>query len=140
MGNIRPSFIKIRAIALVEQHGEKFTEDFDHNKLMVQQLTDVDSKKLRNWIAGYVTRYRQRRTDRGRSMAHHIRVDWTQDPVSLHAETADVLTQLFAILREQHGLKKRSIPMPDHENGGFVAFLYAPIDPRVLAAAIEEVA
>ena len=31
MGNIRPSFIKIRAIALVEQHGEKFTEDFDHN-------------------------------------------------------------------------------------------------------------
>ncbi len=63
MGNIRPSFIKIRAIKLVEQHGEKFTEDFDHNKLMVQQLTDVDSKKLRNWIAGYVTRDRQRRTD-----------------------------------------------------------------------------
>ena len=63
MGNIRPSFIKIRAIALVEQHGEKFTEDFDHNKLMVQKLTDVESNKLRNWIAGYVTRYRQRRTD-----------------------------------------------------------------------------
>ena len=63
MGNIRPSFIKIRAIKLVEQHGEKFTADFDHNKLMVQQLTDVDSKKLRNWIAGYVTRYRLRRTD-----------------------------------------------------------------------------
>ena len=73
-------------------------------------------------------------------MAHHIRVDWTQDPVSLHAESVDLLNQLFAILREQHGLKKRSIPMPDHENGGFVAFLYAPIDPRVLAAAIEEVA
>ena len=63
MGNILPSFIKIRAIKLVEQHGEKFTDDFDHNKLMVQQLTDVDSKKLRNWIAGYVTTYRQRRTD-----------------------------------------------------------------------------
>jgi small subunit ribosomal protein S17e len=63
MGNIRPSFIKIRAIALVEQHGEKFNEDFNHNKLMVAQLTDVDSKKLRNWIAGYVTRYRQRTQD-----------------------------------------------------------------------------
>ena len=63
MGNIRPSFIKIRAIKLVEQHGGKFTADFDHNKRMVQQLTDVDSKKLRNWIAGYVTRYRLRRTD-----------------------------------------------------------------------------
>ena len=63
MGNIRPSFIKIRAIALVEQHGEKFTEDFNHSKQMVNQLTDVESKKLRNWIAGYVTRYRQRRQD-----------------------------------------------------------------------------
>ena len=72
-------------------------------------------------------------------MAHHIRVDWTQDPVSLHAESAEVLNQLFAVLREHHGLTKRSIPMPDHENGGFVAFLYAPIDPRVLATAIEEV-
>ena len=72
-------------------------------------------------------------------MTHHIRVDWTQDPVSLHADSADDLNRLFALLREQRGLKKRSIPMPDRENGGFVAFLYAPIDPRVLAAAIQEV-
>jgi hypothetical protein len=70
----------------------------------------------------------------------HIRVDWTQDPVSLHAEFAEELERLFAYLKRQHGLKKRSIPMPDHENGGYVAFLYAPIDPRVLAQAIEEVA
>ena len=39
MGNIRPSFIKIRAIHLVEDHGEKFTDDFEHNKQMVQQLS-----------------------------------------------------------------------------------------------------
>ncbi|MDP6333618.1 MAG: 30S ribosomal protein S17e [Candidatus Poseidoniaceae archaeon] len=63
MGNIRPSFIKIRAIKLVEQHRDKFTNDFDHNKVVVSQLTDVNSKKLRNWIAGYVTRYLQRRVD-----------------------------------------------------------------------------
>jgi small subunit ribosomal protein S17e len=63
MGNIRPSFIKVRAIRLVEEHGEKFTDDFEYNKQVVTELTDVESKKLRNWIAGYVTRYRQRRTD-----------------------------------------------------------------------------
>jgi len=64
MGNIRPTFIKIRAIRLCEDHGEKFTDDFDHNKKMVEELTDVGSnKRLRNWIAGYVTRYRQRRVD-----------------------------------------------------------------------------
>ena len=70
----------------------------------------------------------------------HIRVDWTQDPVSIHAEFAEELEGLFAYLKQQHGLKKRSIPMPYRENGGYVAFLYAPIDPRVLAQAIEEVA
>lgn len=70
----------------------------------------------------------------------HIRVDWTQDPVSLHADLAEELDRLFAHLKRHHGLRKRSIPMPDRENGGFVAFLYAPIDPRVLAQAIDEVA
>ena len=60
MGNIRPSFVKIRAISLVENHREKLSDDFEHNKLMVMQLTDVSSKKLRNWIAGYVTTYMQR--------------------------------------------------------------------------------
>ena len=28
MGNIRPTFIKLRAIRLCEEHGEKFTNDF----------------------------------------------------------------------------------------------------------------
>ena len=63
MGNIRPTFIKTRAIRLVEEHGEKFTEDCDHNRHMVAELTDVPNKRLRNWIAGYVTRYRRRPTD-----------------------------------------------------------------------------
>tara|TARA_B100001778_G_C18577864_1_gene625926 strand:+ start:1480 stop:1629 length:150 start_codon:yes stop_codon:yes gene_type:complete len=48
---------------LCEQYGDKFTDDFDHNKVMVEQLTDVSSKRLRNRIAGYVTTYRQRRVD-----------------------------------------------------------------------------
>ena len=63
MGNIRPSFIKIRAITLVEQHREKFTNDFDHNKVVVSQLTDVNSKNLRIWIAGYVTSFLHSRFD-----------------------------------------------------------------------------
>ena len=53
MGNIRPTFIKLRAIILCEEHGEKFTDDFDHNKKMVEQLTDVSIKevaKLDCWL------------------------------------------------------------------------------------------
>ncbi len=65
MGNIRPSFIKLRAKALIAEHPDEFTTDFDHNKVKVEELADMShsTKKMRNWIAGYVTRYIQRRTD-----------------------------------------------------------------------------
>ena len=63
MGNIRPSFIKIRALRLIERYPDQFTSDFDENKKLVERFTDVDNKKMRNWIAGYITRYKQRKVD-----------------------------------------------------------------------------
>ena len=63
MGNIRPSFIKSRALRLVEMYPDQFTDDFDTNKHLVAEVTDVVKKRMRNWIAGYITRYKQRRVD-----------------------------------------------------------------------------
>ena len=63
MGNIRPSFIKIRSFLVFEILVYDFSVDFVLFYNMVLKLTDVPNKRLRNWIAGYVTRYRQRRTD-----------------------------------------------------------------------------
>ena len=63
MGNIRPSFIKIRALRLLEEYPDQFTDDFDTNKQLVSEYTYVDNKRMRNWNAGYITRYKQRRTD-----------------------------------------------------------------------------
>jgi len=60
LGNIRPTYIKRVAIELVKLHAEQFTADFEHNKKMVSELCDVGSIMMRNRIAGYVTRYRQR--------------------------------------------------------------------------------
>ena len=59
MGNIRPTYIKRVAIELVKQYPERFTDDFQHNKKAVSELTDVSTIMMRNRIAGYVTRYRQ---------------------------------------------------------------------------------
>jgi small subunit ribosomal protein S17e len=59
MGRVRPTYIKRVAIELVRSHPDKFTEDFDHNKKVVAELTDVDSITMRNRIAGYVTRFRE---------------------------------------------------------------------------------
>jgi small subunit ribosomal protein S17e len=59
MGNIRPTYIKRVAIELVQKYPRVFNADFENNKLMVNKLTTVGSVKMRNRIAGYVTRYWQ---------------------------------------------------------------------------------
>ncbi len=62
MGNIRPTYIKRVAIELAKTYPNEFTADYEHNKKKVSELTDVSSIMMRNRIAGYVTRYRQRQT------------------------------------------------------------------------------
>ncbi len=59
MGNIRPTYIKRVAIELVKRYPEKFTDDYQHNKKMVAEMTDVTTVQMRNKIAGYVTRFRK---------------------------------------------------------------------------------
>ena len=59
MGRVRPTYIKRVAIELVRNYSERFNEDFDHNKSVVAELTDVESVTMRNRITGYVTRFRK---------------------------------------------------------------------------------
>jgi len=59
LGNIRPTYIKRVAIDLLKMYPDSFTDDFEHNKKKVSELTDVQYHRMRNRIAGYVTRYRQ---------------------------------------------------------------------------------
>lgn len=60
LGNIRPTYIKRVAIELVKLYPNEFTADYEHNKKMVSELTDVRSVLMRNRIAGYISRYRLR--------------------------------------------------------------------------------
>ncbi len=59
MGNIRPTYIKRVAIELVKRYPEMFTDDYQHNKATVERVTDIQNSKLRNRVAGYVTRFRK---------------------------------------------------------------------------------
>jgi small subunit ribosomal protein S17e len=56
MGNIRTSFVKRISKELIERYEDKFSTDFDENKMTVEELSSVSTKHLRNKIAGYVTR------------------------------------------------------------------------------------
>ena len=56
MGRIKTRKIKAVTQDLLEQYPDNFGTDFNENKLKVSALTTVESKKMRNIIAGYVTR------------------------------------------------------------------------------------
>ncbi|MFC2133822.1 30S ribosomal protein S17e [Bacteroidota bacterium] len=59
MGRIKTQLVKRVTHKLLHEHGEEFSQDFNKNKKLVGELTDVDSKKIRNVIAGYLTRLKK---------------------------------------------------------------------------------
>ena len=56
MGRIKTKLIKRITLELVERHRSEFKKDFEENKELVKEYAEIPSKKLRNIIAGYVTR------------------------------------------------------------------------------------
>ena len=52
---IKPKYIKQLATILLEQYPDSFNTDFETNKESVETLTTVESKGVRNRIAGYIT-------------------------------------------------------------------------------------
>tara|TARA_Y100000034_G_C6857757_1_gene390045 strand:+ start:408 stop:602 length:195 start_codon:yes stop_codon:yes gene_type:complete len=55
MGRIRTNFVKTTSVKIFQKYKDKFTKDFQHNKKSVDEVANVNSKKLRNVIAGYIT-------------------------------------------------------------------------------------
>lgn len=47
--------IKRVSIQILEKYDDLFTDDFDKNKAVLEQVSIVRSKQLRNKIAGYIT-------------------------------------------------------------------------------------
>lgn len=56
MGSVKPNYIKNFADDLMKIHQGVFNNDFEHNKDMVSEYTDIKYKTIRNRVAGYITR------------------------------------------------------------------------------------
>ena len=54
MGRIKPKLVKRTSRQLVDSSNESFAKDFESNKKALG--SSLPSKKLRNKIAGYITR------------------------------------------------------------------------------------
>ncbi len=56
MGTVKPAYIKVIALELLRKYPDAFTGDFKQNKELVSQFTNITSKRIRNRVAGYITR------------------------------------------------------------------------------------
>lgn len=59
---IRPAYVKDIGAELIDRYPEAVTYDFEQNKRVVEELTNIHSKTVRNRVAGYITR-QQRPSD-----------------------------------------------------------------------------
>lgn len=56
MGRIRAGFVTRQADKLLKVYKAKFSAKFEDNKKIVSDVAEIQTKKLRNLIAGYITK------------------------------------------------------------------------------------
>jgi small subunit ribosomal protein S17e len=56
MGRIRTGFVKRQAQQLLDANRDKFSTKFEENKKALEPLAEFPTNKLRNLIAGYITK------------------------------------------------------------------------------------
>jgi len=56
MGRVRTGFVKRQGESLMKQFKGLFSTKFEDNKKKVDEVAEVPTKKLRNLIAGYITK------------------------------------------------------------------------------------
>lgn len=53
---IKPSYIKTMGTELLNKQRDNFSNNFDENKQQLSSSAVIESKRVRNRIAGYITR------------------------------------------------------------------------------------
>ena len=60
MGRVRTKTIKRSSRAIIEKYYGKLTKDFHFNKRIIDDIAVIQSKRMRNKIAGYTTHLMKR--------------------------------------------------------------------------------
>jgi small subunit ribosomal protein S17e len=53
---IKPSYIKSLGLELLAKNREKFSSNYEDNKQALATTAVIDSKRVRNRVAGFITR------------------------------------------------------------------------------------
>ena len=65
MGRIRQKYIKRSARALLERYPDKFSTDYGQNRQVLEGLASIESKPLKNKIAGYIATLLKQESEEG---------------------------------------------------------------------------
>ena len=60
MGRVKSIAIKTLAEDLIKEHGKRFSDDFEKNKEVLGEIKKIESKRVRNIVAGYITKEMRR--------------------------------------------------------------------------------
>ncbi len=63
MGRVKTKNIKRVATELIDTYPDQFSDNFEENKQKIEELTTVQSKPMRNKIAGYIVAVKKRLVD-----------------------------------------------------------------------------
>lgn len=61
---VKPQYVKEVGLLIAEEYPDETSTDFDENKEIVNSVMDINSKTVRNRIAGHVTRLSVREENR----------------------------------------------------------------------------
>lgn len=53
---IKPSYIKTLGLEVLTKNRDRFTSNYDENKQALTGIASIESKRVRNRIAGFITR------------------------------------------------------------------------------------
>ncbi len=72
MGRVRPVFIKKISHELMKKYSDLFSRDFEVNKKLLDEFVVVQSKLVRNRIAGYITHLKNVEVEQAESESFEI--------------------------------------------------------------------
>ena len=60
----KPEFVRRLALEIYNKYRDRVSRDFEENKKLVKEVLNIPSKKVRNMVAGYLTRIKKMESKR----------------------------------------------------------------------------
>eukprot|EP00775_Hariotina_reticulata_P011660 gene11660-11803_t len=99
-GRVRTKTVKKASRVIIEKYYSRLTLDFDTNKRVCEEIAIIQSKRLRNKIAGFTT-HLMKRIQRGPEEERERRMDFVPEEETLDMLKAINMAGLPGVVQQQ---------------------------------------